>query len=196
VSGRVFYNWHRDYSPSTGNYPQADPIGQAGGLNLYTYGLNNPVSYTDPNGLTPLGLAIGVGVRVIGGRAAAAAIGAGARSMLGPTAGGIAACVLAGVCSMDAANDESGEGAGETAPRPPTGSKPIDQTPWSGDHRDIKHGVGAGAADHVSIAPNGDVWVQNPDGSWTNYGPASDYTGSGKASGRKGKDRKRNRECP
>ena len=32
---------------------------------------------------------------------------------------------------------------------------------------------------------------QNPDGSWTNHGPADTFTGSGKASGRQGKDRDR-----
>ena len=30
---------------------------------------------------------------------------------------------------------------------------------------------------------------QHPDGSWSNQGPASSYTGSGKPSGRRGKDR-------
>lgn len=61
----------------------------------------NPLSYTDPEGLTPMDLAIGIGVQVVGGRAAAAAIGAGARQLLGPTAGGVAACLLAGVCTFN-----------------------------------------------------------------------------------------------
>jgi hypothetical protein len=62
-------------------------------------------------------------------------------------------------------------------------------SPGTGDHRGIKDGVGAGNRDNVKISPNGDVWVERPDGSWTNEGPASSYTGSGKASGEKGKDR-------
>jgi hypothetical protein len=67
--------------------------------------------YTDPDGLTPLGVAIGIGVRAIGGGAATGAIGAGARSLLGPTVGGIAACVLAGVCSAsDPGSDDAGAG--------------------------------------------------------------------------------------
>jgi len=74
---------------------------------------------------------------------------------------------------------------------PPPGSLPINETPWSGDHGSIKKQVGASPADNVKIDPDGNVWVQNPDGSWTDYGPASDYTGSGKPDGKRGKDRKK-----
>lgn len=49
----LHYNYFRDYEPTTGRYPQADPIGLAGGLNVYAYGLNNPLTYTDPFGLAP-----------------------------------------------------------------------------------------------------------------------------------------------
>jgi hypothetical protein len=83
----------------------------------------------------------------------------------------------------------SEENGGES--RPPTGSKPIDQTDWSGDHQKIKKAVGAAPNDKVKISPSGEVWVENPDGSWTNHGEAGDYTGSGQASGRRGKDRER-----
>jgi RHS repeat-associated protein len=51
----LHYNYFRDYDPSTGRYPQADPVGIAGGLNVYAYGLNNPLTYTDPLGLDPFG---------------------------------------------------------------------------------------------------------------------------------------------
>jgi hypothetical protein len=77
--------------------------------------------------------------------------------------------------------------------KPPTGSRPIDQTQWAGDHEEIKEGIDARPTDDVRISPNGDVWAQNPDGSWTNHGPAADYTGSGKPSGRTGRDRERRR---
>jgi hypothetical protein len=79
----------------------------------------------------------------------------------------------------------------ENAERPPAGSRSINQTPWSGDHRDIKRAVGADPDDDVRISPTGEVWAQNPDGSWTNHGAAETFTGSGKPSGRRGKDRDR-----
>jgi hypothetical protein len=79
------------------------------------------------------------------------------------------------------------------ATRPPPGSIPIDKSPWSGDHRDIKSAIGAEFTDDVRISPTGEVWWQNPDGSWTNHGPASSFTGSGHPSGRRGKDRRKER---
>jgi hypothetical protein len=77
------------------------------------------------------------------------------------------------------------------ASRPPAGSRPIDQTDWSGDHTEIKQAVRAQGNADVRISPTGEVWAQKPDGSWENHGPAADYTGSGKPSGRRGKDRDR-----
>ncbi|MEW8050061.1 MAG: RHS repeat-associated core domain-containing protein, partial [Candidatus Thiodiazotropha sp.] len=46
-----YYNYFRDYDPSTGRYIQSDPIGLAGGLNTYVYVGNNPTNYYDPLGL-------------------------------------------------------------------------------------------------------------------------------------------------
>jgi RHS repeat-associated protein len=45
----VFRN--RFYDQQTGRWTQEDPIGVAGGLNLYAYVGNNPVAYIDPFGL-------------------------------------------------------------------------------------------------------------------------------------------------
>ncbi len=38
----------RQYDPATGRFTQADPIGYAGGGNLYAYAGNNPATLTDP----------------------------------------------------------------------------------------------------------------------------------------------------
>jgi RHS repeat-associated protein len=48
----LHYNWHRYYATDIGRYLQADPIGLAGGMNPYGYALNNPLSYTDLEGLS------------------------------------------------------------------------------------------------------------------------------------------------
>lgn len=45
------YNYHRYYEPRIGRYLRGDPIGQAGGNNLYSYGGNNPINEIDQFGL-------------------------------------------------------------------------------------------------------------------------------------------------
>ena len=43
----------RFYDPAIGRFTQMDPIGVAGGLNLYGYAGNDPVNGSDPSGLSP-----------------------------------------------------------------------------------------------------------------------------------------------
>ena len=47
-------NWNRDYAPGIGRYVQADPIGLAGGVNVYQYAYNDPLEYIDPSGEIPV----------------------------------------------------------------------------------------------------------------------------------------------
>jgi RHS repeat-associated protein len=50
----LLYKRNRYYSPETGQFTQADPIGIAGGLNTYGFAEGDPVSYDDPYGLCPI----------------------------------------------------------------------------------------------------------------------------------------------
>jgi RHS repeat-associated protein len=48
---RLHYNWHRYYDSPRGRLISKDPIGIAGGPNVYQYA-PNPVRWIDPIGLT------------------------------------------------------------------------------------------------------------------------------------------------
>ncbi|MBV4539430.1 RHS repeat-associated core domain-containing protein, partial [Pseudomonas urmiensis] len=50
VETGLHYNRYRYYDPQVGRFVSADPIGYAGGLNLYAYA-PNPIAWTDPLGL-------------------------------------------------------------------------------------------------------------------------------------------------
>ncbi|WP_446812264.1 RHS repeat-associated core domain-containing protein (plasmid) [Methylomonas sp. 2BW1-5-20] len=50
-----YYLRARYYDPILGRFPSEDPVGFAGGINLYTYAGNNPINANDPTGNAPLG---------------------------------------------------------------------------------------------------------------------------------------------
>jgi RHS repeat-associated protein len=55
VETGLVYNGARYFESATGRFLQPDPSGFLGGIGLYVYGLNNPLMYIDPTGLSPPG---------------------------------------------------------------------------------------------------------------------------------------------
>lgn len=49
----TLYRRERYYEPTTGRFTQEDPIGLAGGMNLYGFASGDPVNFADPFGLWP-----------------------------------------------------------------------------------------------------------------------------------------------
>ncbi len=182
----LYLTKYRAYDPVSGRWLSRDPIGESGGINLYAYVGGNPLVYIDSSGQAASGKAIGgtIGGWLGGGLGIETGPFDAATIFGGRFLGGIVGSAIEDYIVAMSGSDSSS--------RPPPGSLPISSTPWSGDHQAIKGEVGAGPSDNVKIDPDNNVWVQNPDGSWTNYGPAGDYTGSGQPSGRTGKDRQRN----
>jgi RHS repeat-associated protein len=47
----IYYYLYRFYDPNLQRWLNRDPLGEAGGLNLYAYCLNSPLNFYDPDGL-------------------------------------------------------------------------------------------------------------------------------------------------
>ena len=60
------YNLMRDYDPTTGRYLQTDPLGLAGGINIFSYVNNNPLMFTDRRGECLEDLCIGEVLLLLG----------------------------------------------------------------------------------------------------------------------------------
>jgi RHS repeat-associated protein len=59
------YKRNRYYDPVTGRFTQEDPIGLAGGLNLYGYAGGDPINYWDPFGLDPCRVQTAAGEAIV-----------------------------------------------------------------------------------------------------------------------------------
>jgi|GEM_PF-3476175 len=58
----LYYYRARMYAPDLGRFLQPDPIGYAGGLNVYGYVGNDPLNLVDPLGLRTLNMQLGGGL--------------------------------------------------------------------------------------------------------------------------------------
>ncbi|HEU0014978.1 MAG TPA: AHH domain-containing protein [Longimicrobium sp.] len=114
ASGQLYMR-NRYYDPQSGRFTQEDPIGIAGGLNVYGFAAGDPVSYGDPYGLNPCR-------RLRGALVAGAAMAAGDLVLpVGDLAG--AACIGMGILGSIAAAIGANEAA-ESISASSTSSRP------------------------------------------------------------------------
>jgi RHS repeat-associated protein len=210
--GHEWWNDWNDFKEAVGNFGSGHVNGAAANANFdkTVWGAGLGAAGGALVGAVA-GTSVGCGVAACAGSTVTGPVGAEAGFWLGGAAGGAAGVVVDGleivggglrggidavregrVLSQGSEGDDSDQTVSEdneSSKSRPSGSKSIDKTKWSGDHRSIKEGITAGPKDKVVIDPEDNVWSENPDGSWTFHGYAGDYTGSGKASGRRGKDR-------
>jgi RHS repeat-associated protein len=156
---------YRAYDPELGRWLSEDPIGERGGLNLYGYVRNGPITKNDPLGLQCMGSASPGG--------AAAMAGALSDPVWGGAATKVAAEATASTGILTALwnwifgdEDEIEEPPIRKPPPPgrpkprntPPGTKPIDQCGLPTDTiHDIKDGIKAEPNDYVGIAPDGSI---------------------------------------
>jgi RHS repeat-associated protein len=158
AESNLSYNYFRSYQPSQGRYTQSDPIGLGGGINTYQYVGGNPLSYTDPLGLNPVG---------------GAYAGAGIGSVFGPVGTVVGGVIGAGVGAWIGWNVIGPMLQSDGSSRPPgaidaiPGSKEWGRKNGVKNPVDIFHGIkqgnrskpGSKAADNCSVDPNtGDVY--------------------------------------
>jgi RHS repeat-associated protein len=146
-AGGQMYMRNRYYDPATGQFTQPDPIGIAGGLNVYGFAAGDPVSYSDPYGLCP-GLngrwwdltdcppgyftAIGMTAGAVGGGIGGGMAGAAACSPTGP---GAVVCAGGGAVAGAKAGAAGGAFVGSALDAAILLSRAIDGGSGSGESR-------------------------------------------------------------
>lgn len=78
----MLYRRNRYFDPVSGRFTQQDPIGVAGGMNLYGFAGGDPVNFSDPFGLTPAWLTW-LARRAVASTAVGGAVLSAGRALLG-----------------------------------------------------------------------------------------------------------------
>ncbi len=113
--GGFVYLRNRWYDPTTGRFLTQDPIGLAGGVNLYAYAGNNPITFTDPFGLKTCPPDCPFGTYTAIGSLAGAALGAKAGGITGAILGAIGGLIGGAPSGPGALVTATGGGAGGAA---------------------------------------------------------------------------------
>ena len=98
-AGGLMYRRNRYYDSKSGRFTQEDPIGLAGGLNLYGYANGDPVNFSDPYGLCPQNLSLLRGLLCNSIEATTTFVGAVGGFLGGGGAGALAAVPTAGLAA-------------------------------------------------------------------------------------------------
>jgi RHS repeat-associated protein len=157
-AAHTLYRRNRSYDPSTGRFTQEDPIGLAGGMNLYGFAGGDPVNFSDPFGLCPDacvlegGAAAGVGLYILGVGVVAAFVASTHGEELGAALGAgydaareTGASILAAVSDkrhkialQGQADNIAGHFAALNNPNEPGGDDPKWRDKWK---KDIQKGI-------------------------------------------------------
>jgi RHS repeat-associated protein len=108
----MYYYKARIYSPTLGRFLQTDPVGYAGGINLYAYAADDPIDHNDPSGNCVEDLCIGEGA------AFAWCVAGGCEAAISATANLIGAIIL----TAETSKPKSGDGKRPTAKANPDGT--------------------------------------------------------------------------
>jgi len=146
----LLFKRNRYFDPASGRFTQADPIGLGGGLNLYGFANGDPVNFSDPFGLCPVGLSnlnaflcnsiealsiaagtdigatLGGGAGLLAGPAAIFASPAGAAlgASAGAGVGALAGRAITNVLFSQSAGDGSGNSSRSTSKSSPNFREP------------------------------------------------------------------------